>query len=212
MRIPVDTDLVVIGGGLAGCDAAWSAAREGARVALFEMRPVRTTPAHATGSLAELVCSNSLKSNLPHTPAGMLKQEMRMLGSLVIEAADRSAVPSGGALSVDRDLFAQAITSAIEEHPNITLIREEVTEVPDDLPVVVATGPLTSDALAAWIQRVTGSNELYFYDAASPIIDGDTIDRSIAFEAARWGKGQEDGSAAGYLNCPLSEEEYQRFR
>jgi methylenetetrahydrofolate--tRNA-(uracil-5-)-methyltransferase len=216
MRLPDNTDVVVIGGGLAGTDAAWSAAREGARVALFEMRPVRSTPAHVTDNLAELVCSNSLKSNLPHTPAGMLKAEMRMLGSLVIRAGDESAVPSGGALAVDRELFAAAITGAIQEHPNITLVRDEVIEVPDDVPVVVATGPLTSDALAAQIGRITGSEDLYFYDAASPIIDAETIDRSIAFEASRWGKGQgeNDGAPAGsgYLNCPLSEAEYHRFR
>jgi methylenetetrahydrofolate--tRNA-(uracil-5-)-methyltransferase len=212
MEIPAGTDVVVIGGGLAGTDAAWSAAREGARVALFEMRPVRPTPAHKTGDLAELVCSNSLKSNLPHTPAGLLKGEMRLLGSLVIASADRSAVPSGGALSVDRDLFAREITGAIEGHAGITLIRGEVTEIPAGVPVVVATGPLTSDALAAEIQRITGSAELYFYDAASPIIDAETIDRSVVFEAARWGKGQEDGAAGGYLNCPLTEEEYHAFR
>lgn len=204
--------MVVVGGGLAGTDAAWSAAQEGARVALFEMRPVRQTPAHATGNLAELVCSNSLKSNLPHTPAGMLKSEMRMLGSLVVRSADAAAVPSGGALAVDRDRFAEYVTSAILEHPRITLFREELTELPDDLPVVVATGPLTSDALAERIQRLTGSRELYFYDAASPIIDADSIDRSIAFEASRWGKGQEEGESGGYLNCPLSEAEYHAFR
>src|SRR3712207_4768772 len=176
MKVPPGTDVVVIGGGLAGTDAAWSAAREGARVALYEMRPVRGTPAHKTGDLAELVCSNSLKSNLPHTAAGMLKAEMRLLGSLVIAAADRSAVPSGGALAVDRELFARAITAAIEEHPRITLLREEVTGIPEGLPVVVATGPLTSDALAARIQAITGTTELYFYDAASPIVDAETID------------------------------------
>ncbi len=212
MKVPKDTEVLVIGGGLAGSDAAWSAAREGARVTLVEMRPVRNTPAHKTNNLGELVCSNSLKSNLPHTPAGMLKTEMRMLGSVVVEAADRSAVPSGGALAVDRDLFSQGITQAIEGHPLITLVREEITEIPDGLPVVVATGPLTSDALAAQIQKITGSRELYFYDAASPIIDAETIDRSIAFEASRWGKGQEEGGAGGYLNCPLSEEEYHRLR
>lgn len=212
MKLEDDFDLVVIGGGLAGTDAAWSAAQEGARVALFEMRPVRRTPAHATGNLAELVCSNSLKSNLPHTAAGMLKQEMRMLGSLVLRAADRAAVPSGGALAVDRELFAEEVTSSIQAHAHITLFREELTEVPDGLPVVIATGPLTSDALAAQIQRITGSQELYFYDAASPIIDADSIDRTIAFEASRYGKGQEEGGAGGYLNCPLNEEEYHRFR
>jgi methylenetetrahydrofolate--tRNA-(uracil-5-)-methyltransferase len=212
MQIPEGTDVVVIGGGLAGTDAAWSAAREGARVVLYEMRPVRTTPAHKTADLAELVCSNSLKSNLPHTAAGMLKAEMRLLGSLVIAAADRSAVPSGGALSVERELFAREITGAIEGHPNITLVRDEVTEIPEGLPVVIATGPLTSDALAQQIQRVSSSADLYFYDAASPIVDAESIDRSIAFEASRYGKGMDDGSPGGYLNCPLSREEYDAFR
>lgn len=212
MQLPPDTDVVVIGGGLAGTDAAWSAAREGARVALFEMRPKRNTPAHVTGNLAELVCSNSLKSNLPHTPAGLLKAEMRLLGSLVIAAADRAAIPSGGALSVDREKFAAEVTGAILDHPRITLVRDEITELPDGVPVVIASGPLTSDALAAEIGRVTGSNQLYFYDAAAPIIDADSINREIVFEASRWGKGQEEGGAGGYLNCPLNEAEYHAFR
>lgn len=211
-QLPPGTEVVVIGGGLAGSDAAWSAAREGARVALFEMRPVRNTPAHKTGSLGELVCSNSLKSNLPHTAAGMLKQEMRMLGSLVAAAGDRSAIPGGGALSVDRDLFSAGITRAIESHPRIALIREELAEIPDGVPVVVATGPLTSEALAARIQRITGREELYFYDAASPVILAESIDRSIAFEASRYGKGEEEHGRGGYLNCPLNKEEYLAFR
>jgi methylenetetrahydrofolate--tRNA-(uracil-5-)-methyltransferase len=181
-------------------------------VALYEMRPVKNTPAHHTGNLAELVCSNSLKSNLPHTPAGLLKTEMRLLGSLVIAAADRAAVPSGGALAVDRDIFAHEVTTGIENHPLITLVREELVELPDDIPVVVATGPLTSDALAAEIQRLTSANELYFYDAAAPIIDADSIDLAIAFEASRYGKGQEEGGAGGYLNCPMNLEEYTAFR
>jgi len=212
MNLPPGTDIIVIGGGLAGSDAAWSAAREGARVALYEMRPVRSTPAHKTGNLGELVCSNSLKSNLPHTAAGMLKQEMRMLGSLVVAAGDRAAIPGGGALSVDRDLFAGEITRCIEEHPGITLVREELTQIPDDLPVVVATGPLTSDALAARIQEITGREELYFYDAASPVVLAESIDLTIAFEASRYGKGEEEHGRGGYLNCPLNEAEYHAFR
>lgn len=200
-------DVIVIGGGLAGSDAAWAAARQGMRVRLYEMRPVRRTPAHKTGDLGELVCSNSLKSNLLTTPAGLLKEEMRRLGSLVIAAADRSAVPSGGALAVDRQQFAALITEAIEREPRIELVRQEVKRIPDDCPTVVATGPLTSDDLAADIQRILDREQLYFYDAASPIIDAETIDRTIAFEASRYGKG--DG---GYLNCPLSEEEYHAFR
>jgi methylenetetrahydrofolate--tRNA-(uracil-5-)-methyltransferase len=207
MNWPPNTDLIVVGGGLAGTDAAWQAAREGARVALYEMRPVRMTPAHKGDQLAELVCSNSLKSNQLHSAAGMLKEEMRKLGSLVIAAADAHAVPSGGALSVDRDAFSAAITQALQESPQVQLLREEVTELPTDRPVVVATGPLTSDALAAAIEALTGARELYFYDAASPIIEADSIDRSICFEASRYGKG--DG---GYLNCPMSEAEYHAFR
>ncbi|MBI3912098.1 MAG: FADH(2)-oxidizing methylenetetrahydrofolate--tRNA-(uracil(54)-C(5))-methyltransferase TrmFO [Armatimonadetes bacterium] len=201
-------DVIIIGGGLAGADAAWQAAMEGARVLLYEMRPVRRTPAHQTGNLAELVCSNSLKSNQLITAAGMLKHEMRLLGSVVIASADRAAVPSGGALSVDRDLFAAAVTAAIEGHPRITVVREEVTEIPDGLPVVIATGPLTSDALAAQIQALTGTQALYFYDAASPIVDAETINRDIAWEASRYDKGEPEG----YLNCPFTEAEYHRFR
>src|SRR5215210_9414925 len=170
-----DFDVIVIGGGLAGTDAAWLAARHGLRVALYEMRPRVMTPAHKTDRLAELVCSNSLKSNLLTTAAGLLKQEMRMFGSLVISAADGSAVPSGGALSVDRERFAQIITEAIAGHPNIRLIREEMPTLRDDVPTVVATGPLTSEALAAEIQQIAGREQLYFYDAASPIIDADSI-------------------------------------
>ncbi len=202
----------MIGGGLAGCDAAWSAARHGARVTLYEMRPKRGTPAHRTGDLAELVCSNSLQSALPHTAAGMLKEEMSLMGSLILRSAHASAVPSGGALSVDRDLFAAAVTAGIEDHPRITLIREELTEIPDDVPVVIATGPLTSDTLAIQIQQLTGAGELYFYDAASPIIDAETINRDIVFEASRYDKSREEAGSGGYLNCPLSREEYDAFR
>lgn len=207
MQVTENTDVVVIGGGLAGSDAAWSAAAEGARVALYEMRPVKMTPAHHTGQCAELVCSNSFKSNLLSTASGMLKEEMRKLGSLIIASGDRHAVPAGGALAVDRDAFNTEVTRLLEEHPRITLLHEEVTEIPDGLPVVIATGPLTSDALAQAIARITGVNTLYFYDAASPIIEADSIDRGIVFEASRYGKG--DG---GYLNCPLTEEDYAHFR
>lgn len=212
MSEPLPCDVVVVGGGLAGAEAAWSAAAAGARVALYEMRPVRTTPAHRTGNLAELVCSNSLKSSLPHTPAGMLKREMALLGSLVLRAAEQAALPSGGALAVDRDRFSTAVTEAIAAHPLIRLHREEMTSLPDDLPIVVATGPLTSDALAAHLAALTGTQQLYFYDAAAPVIEAESINRQVAFEASRWGKGQEDGAPGGYLNCPLSEEEYHRFR
>src|SRR5437588_6461685 len=184
-----NADILVIGGGLAGSDAAWQASLEGARVALYEMRPVRMTPAHHTGALAELVCSNSFKSNLLSTASGMLKEEMRKLGSLVIAAGDEHAVPSGGALSVDRDAFSAEITRRLEASGRVTLVREEVTEVPEEVPVIVATGPLTSDALAASIRRITGDRELYFYDAASPIVEAESIDRAICFEASRYDKG-----------------------
>ncbi len=207
MTLPPQTELVIIGGGLAGSDAAWQAALEGVRVALFEMRPVRPTPAHHTDRLAELVCSNSFKSNQPGTAAWMLKEEMRRLGSLVIQAADEHAVPSGGALSVDRDAFSEAVTRALDEHALVTLVREEVTELPEGVPVIVATGPLTSDALVSKIAALTGERELYFYDAASPIIEAESINHEVVFEASRYGKG--DG---GYLNCPLNEAEYHSLR
>jgi methylenetetrahydrofolate--tRNA-(uracil-5-)-methyltransferase len=207
MNLPPDTELLVVGGGLAGADAAWQAALQGVRVALFEMRPVRMTPAHHTGALAELVCSNSFKSNLLNTAAGMLKEEMRKLGSLIISAGDAHAVPAGAALAVDRETFSAEVTRRLEDSGCVRLVREEITELPESLPTIVATGPLTSDALAASIRRITGERELYFYDAASPIIDAETIDRSICFEASRYGKG--DG---GYLNCPLAADDYRQFR
>ena len=203
-----DADVIVIGGGLAGSDAAWVAANAGVRVLLYEMRPRRSTPAHKTGHLAELVCSNSLKSNQPDTAPWMLKQEMKRLGSLILPCAERAAVPSGGALAVDREAFAAGVTEAIVHHPRITLVREEVTEIPDGVPVVIATGPLTSEALAARIQELTGTRELYFYDAASPIVVGETIDRTIAWEGSRYDKGD----PSGYLNCPLDAEQYRRLR
>lgn len=176
------------------------------------MRPVRSTPAHSTADLAELVCSNSLKSDLPHTASGMLKAEMRELGSVILAAAAVAAVPSGGALAVDRHVFAAEVTSRIVGHPGIQVVREEITEIPDDGPVVIATGPLTSDALAARIGALTGEDALYFYDAASPIINGESINREIAFEAARAGRGIDESRSGGYLNCPLDRETFERFR
>lgn len=207
MSVPAGTDLVVIGGGLAGSEAAWQAANLGVRVTLYEMRPVRPTPAHHTDKLAELVCSNSFKSNQPGTAAWMLKEEMRRLGSVIMRAADANSVPAGGALAVDRDAFSEAVTQALVESTRVQVVREELARLPPELPTVVATGPLTSDALAASLRELTGAEELYFYDAASPIIDTDSIDRSVCFEASRYGKG--DG---GYLNCPLSREEYLQLR
>ncbi|HEX6971973.1 MAG TPA: methylenetetrahydrofolate--tRNA-(uracil(54)-C(5))-methyltransferase (FADH(2)-oxidizing) TrmFO [Limnochordia bacterium] len=196
----------VIGGGLAGSEAAWQAAEAGVDVELWEMRPVRMTPAHHTDRLGELVCSNSLGSDLLESPAGLLKAEMRRLGSLVAAAADRARVPAGGALAVDRDLFAAEITQRLEAHPRVSIRREEITRLPEDGPVIVATGPLTSDALAVHIRELTGSEDLYFYDAAAPIVTRESIDEARGFWAARYGKGDAD-----YFNCTLSKEEYEAF-
>jgi methylenetetrahydrofolate--tRNA-(uracil-5-)-methyltransferase len=198
--------VVIVGGGLAGSEAAWQAARRGARVDLYEMRPARSTPVHRTTDLAELVCSNSLKSNLLDTASGLLKEEMRRLDSLVVRVADRVKVPAGGALAVDRDAFARGVTEAIQAEPAIRLIREEVTAIPADGPCILATGPLASDAIAASIAAFTGSQYLYFFDAISPIVEADSIDHERVFSASRYGKGGDD-----YINCPLTAEEYDRF-
>jgi methylenetetrahydrofolate--tRNA-(uracil-5-)-methyltransferase len=199
-------ELTVLGGGLAGCEAAWQAAERGVTVALYEMRPARPTAAHKTDQLAELVCSNSLGSAEITNAAGILKEEMRRLGSLVVRVADTCRVPAGAALAVDRAEFAARITKEISTHPNITVIREEVPEIPPGGPVIVATGPLTSDALAESLKKLTRAERLYFFDAISPIVDGETIDRSIAFAASRYNKGGDD-----YLNCPMTEPEYDAF-
>ncbi len=199
-------DLVVIGGGLAGSEAAWQAAEQGMLVTLCEMRPQRGTPAHVTDSLAELVCSNSLGSNLVDRAPGLLKEELRRLDSLVLACADVTAVPAGGALAVDREAFAQLVTDRVAGHPRITLRREEVKAIPAGLPVVMATGPLTSPVLADEIAALTGSDNLYFYDAMAPIVAAESVDMSVAFRASRYGRGEGD-----YLNCPLSQAEYERF-
>lgn len=197
--------VTIIGGGLAGCEAAWQAAQLGVPVLLYEMRPKFMTPAHKTDKLAELVCSNSLRSDLLDKPAGLLKEEMRRLGSLIIRCADRAALQGGGALTVDRERFAQLVTEAIENHPLITVVREVVTEIPETGPVVIATGPLTHDALAEKICNLIGSDFLYFYDAVSPIVDAETID----YEKCFWGSRYRDEPA--YLNCPMTEEQYRKF-
>ena len=198
--------VIVIGGGLAGVEAAWQAARGGAQVKLFEMRPLCKTPAHRTDKLAEIVCSNSLKSDEPGTAPFLLKEELRRAQSLVMEAATATRVPAGAALAVDRDLFATYITKRIEENPGIELVREEVTRIPENSIVIIATGPLSSDSLTAEIMKITGSDQLYFYDAIAPIVSADSVDRSIAFPAARYGKGGDD-----YLNCPFDREQYAVF-
>ena len=201
-------ELTVIGGGLAGTEAAWQAAELGVKVKLYEMRPQRTTPAHATNHLAELVCSNSLGSTIMHKAPGLLKAEMRGLNSLLLQAAAKAAVPAGSSLAVDRDLFATAVTEAIEEHKNITLLREEVTNIPE-APTIVATGPLTSDALAQAIADLTGQQHLFFYDALSPIVEHDSVDFNIAFRQSRHDAGEvQEGD---YINCPMTKEEYLAF-
>ncbi len=198
----------VIGGGLAGSEAAWQLAERGFDVDLYEMRPHKTTGAHVTNRLAELVCSNSFGSKLPDRASGLLKTELDLLRSLLLDAAEKAAVPAGGALAVDRELFAQSVTDALSTHPRIRLIREEVTTVPDE-PTIIATGPLTSETLALDIARLTGQQYLYFYDALAPIVLADSIDMSIAFRASRYGRGDED--EGDYINCPMNKEEYERF-
>ncbi len=198
----------IIGAGLAGCEAAYQAAESGAQVILYEMRPHARTPAHKTDAFGELVCSNSLKSELVHSAPWLLKQEMRALGSLLMQAAETARVPGGHALTVDREVFSAEIARALEAHPRIEIRREEVKTIPDGI-VVIASGPLTSDPLAQDISRVTGSDRLYFYDSISPIVAADSIDMSVAFRASRWGKSL-DGSD-DYINCPFNKDQYAAF-
>jgi methylenetetrahydrofolate--tRNA-(uracil-5-)-methyltransferase len=233
-RVKAGAVVTIIGGGLAGSEAAWQVAARGVRVALHEMRPRRATAVHKTGQLAELVCSNSFRGDKLDNAVGLLKEEMRRLGSLVMRAAEESRVPAGAALAVDRDRFAQTITRALTDHPLVTIVRDEVSAIPPSSerePVIIATGPLTSDALAADIAALVGSSHLYFYDAISPIVLAETIDRSKVFRASRWDRsfrgakvpggqgavgpegaacGVDDG-AGDYLNCPMTRGEYDAF-
>jgi methylenetetrahydrofolate--tRNA-(uracil-5-)-methyltransferase len=217
----------VVGGGLAGSEAAWQIAGRGVRVELSEMRPVRPTAVHRTDRLAELVCSNSFRGDKLDNAVGLLKEEMRRLGSVVMRAADATRVPAGAALAVDRDLFSAAVTEAVRTHPLITISREEVSSIPSgDTPAILATGPLTSDALSAEIARFVGRDHLYFYDAISPIVLAESIDRTRVFRGSRWGRSlrgpaateEPDGPSCAtddgegdYLNCPMTREEYDRF-
>ena len=201
------TKIRIIGAGLAGTEAAWQCARRGIAVELYEMRPVRQTPAHQTAQFAELVCSNSLKSESENTAPWLLKEEMRRAGSLLMEMAHKTAVPAGHALAVDREKFSEGVTAAIEREPLIRVVREEVTRIDEnDGITVIASGPLTSDALAAEIGRLSGSERLFFYDSISPIVEADSIDRERVYMAARYDKGTAD-----YINCPMTQEEYDRF-
>ncbi|MDH5698576.1 MAG: methylenetetrahydrofolate--tRNA-(uracil(54)-C(5))-methyltransferase (FADH(2)-oxidizing) TrmFO, partial [Nitrospirota bacterium] len=200
------TDLVIIGGGLAGSEAAWQAANAGAKVTLYEMRPKEETAAHKTDQLAEIVCSNSLGSNDPLSAPGILKEEMRQLHSLIIQIADDVRIPAGTALAVDRDQFARKVTQTLTEHPNIKILREEIHEIPDDALCIIATGPLTSPKLSEAIIQFTQSKNLFFFDAISPIVDADSLNTDRTFLASRYEKGTAD-----YVNCPMDEETYNAF-
>jgi methylenetetrahydrofolate--tRNA-(uracil-5-)-methyltransferase len=198
--------ITVIGGGLAGSEAAWQIASHGIKVRLFEMRPVRPTPAHTTNHLAEIVCSNSLKSDQPFNASWLLKEELRRMGSLLMDIANSVRVPAGSALAVDREKFAEKTTQAIGGHPDIELVREEVTAIPDSGIVIIASGPLTSPAMSESIGAFCGAEHLYFYDAISPIVNAETLDESKVYRASRYGKAADD-----YINCPMDREQYDVF-
>ena len=201
--------ITIIGGGLAGCEAAWQAARQGISVVLYEMKPLQFSPAHESELLAELVCSNSLRSNAVTSAVGLLKEEMRRLDSLIMKAADATAVPAGSALAVDRDRFSVFINTKIEEHPDIEIIRQEVTGLPEQMenPVILATGPLTSVAMTESLINLTGERHLAFYDAIAPIVSADSLDMGIIYRKSRW----DDDNPGDYLNCPMDKEQYNEF-
>lgn len=200
-------EITVVGAGLAGCEAAWQAAEAGCHVTLYEMKPEKRSPAHTSDGFAELVCSNSLRSDVTSNAVGLLKEELRRLSSLILQAADSTRVPAGSALAVDRTLFSRYVTERISSHPRITVVSREVTEIPSEGITVIATGPLTSKALADRILELTGRDSLYFFDAAAPIVSGESIDYTKAFFASRYGKGDPED----YLNCPMTKEEYEAF-
>lgn len=196
----------VIGAGFAGCEATWQLVQRGIAVRLYEMRPYKMTPAHTTGDFAELVCSNSFRADGMANAVGVLKEEMRLLGSLMMEVASKTAVPAGGALAVDREGFAKMMTETLENHPLVEIVREEVQTIPDDLPTIIATGPLTSDVLSQAVANLTGRDHLYFHDAAAPVLTSESIDFSKVYLKSRYDKGE-----AAYLNCPMSQEEFEAW-
>ena len=202
------SELIVIGGGLAGSEAAWQAAQRGVRVSLYEMRPNVTTPAHTTSHFAELVCSNSLGSQLPDRPSGLLKEEIHRMGSMLVECAEATAVPAGGALAVDRDAFSAQVTDRISQHPQIEIIREEMTDIPSP-PTVIASGPLTSARLSDALADLSGKDHLYFFDAISPIVTQESINMESAFRDSRYGRGEQ--AEGDYINCPMTNDEYDNF-
>ena len=201
--------ITIIGGGLAGCEAAWQAVRQGVAVVLYEMKPQQFSPAHESELLAELVCSNSLRSNAVTSAVGLLKEEMRRCDSLIIKAADATAVPAGSALAVDRDRFSAFISQTIEQHPDIEIIRQEVTGLPEQMdgPVILATGPLTSEVMTESLINLTGERHLAFYDAIAPIVSADSLDMNIIYRKSRW----DDDNPGDYLNCPMDREQYNTF-
>ena len=199
-------NVTVIGAGLAGSEATWQLAKRGIHVDLYEMRPQKETPAHETGEFAELVCTNSMRSNQLSNAVGLLKEEMRHLDSLIMKAADKTQVPAGGALAVDRDSFSKYVTDTLRGLDNVTVHEEEITEIPEDGITIIATGPLTSDALAEQIQKFSGTDSLHFFDAAAPIVAADSIDMNIVYKKSRYDRGE-----AAYLNCPMNKEQYENF-
>jgi methylenetetrahydrofolate--tRNA-(uracil-5-)-methyltransferase len=196
----------IIGAGLAGCEAAWQAAKRGVKVRLYEMKPLKHSPAHSMDTFAELVCSNSLRSDRLENAIGLLKAEMRLMDSLIMRCADAARIPAGGALAVDRVLFSSSITEILSNHPDITVINEEATALPEEGICIIATGPLTSEVFSAYLRELVGEDYLYFYDAAAPIVTLDSIDMTKAFRASRYGKGSDD-----YINCPMDSGQYALF-
>jgi methylenetetrahydrofolate--tRNA-(uracil-5-)-methyltransferase len=201
-------DLTIVGGGLAGTEAAWQAAQRGIYVHLYEMRPGKSTGAHLTSDLAEIICSNSFGSNLPDRASGLLKSELRLLESLLLDCAEQTALPAGNALAVDREAFSRQVTNRLAAHPNIEILRTEMAEIPDG-PTIIASGPLTSDLLSHAIASLTGENQLYFFDAIAPIVSAESINMNIAFRSSRYNEGENEGG--DYINCPFTEEEYDSF-